>query len=314
VIGLSIFVLLICIGVLGLGWLLADLLSGDQRRAAEATKAALPVLAGAVGLPLIVWRLLILDQQTKISEAKTQIDRETHYTSIFARAIEQLGQTREVKRTVQSEAGKEETTTTVPNIEVRLGGIHALARLAEESARDRDKIGNILRAYIRENSWSGRAGDLITKPTWDPASAWTWSRYPHSQVPQRETRTAKDAWIEAITKQVKELDAWSINVPETRVDVNEAADIGRYARDDASTQMVLDDCMIVRCKVRSLRLSPDSEIGFGPIPEIAFEGTDLGAVVNFDPETLDSATATANTTHPAGSPRPKSWPPYSANR
>lgn len=437
VIGISVFALLICIGVLSLAWLLVDLVSGDQRRAAEATKAALPILAGVVGLPLIIWRLIILDRQTQISEAKTQIDRETHYTSIFARAIEQLGQTREVKRTIQSVAGKEETTTTVPNIEVRLGGIHALARLAEESVRDRDKIGNTLRAYIRENSWSSRAGDLITKLTWDPASAWDWSRYPHSPAPLEATLAAKNAWIKTIDGQLKELNEWSASVPETRVDVNEAADalalqeplrdtfnkytlyeclfvgrlftaqllslidfkrcifvrcsfdatscrfaineslivgtrffgsnadvqlefcqlsgasfrltersklgtyfcqafdarvsgdlasltlhdstlynvqlIGRYSRDDISTKLIVDDCMVVKSRLRGLRFGSDSEIGFGPLPDVAFEGADLATVVHFDPATLNAATATANTTHPAHSLRPSSWPPYSPN-
>jgi hypothetical protein len=158
VIGILIFITCILIAVLALAWLLADLISGDQRRASDAAKTALPLLAGAIGLPLIVWRLLILDRQTRISDEKTQIDRETHYTSIFSRSIDQLGQTRELKTSISTESGLLETTKTVPNIEVRLGGIHSLSRLAEESIRDREKIGNLLRSYIRENSWSDRTG------------------------------------------------------------------------------------------------------------------------------------------------------------
>lgn len=68
VLGILLFVALVVVGFAAVIWLLVDLLSGDQKRAAEAAKAALPVLAGAVGLPLIIWRLVILDRQTKISE------------------------------------------------------------------------------------------------------------------------------------------------------------------------------------------------------------------------------------------------------
>jgi hypothetical protein len=93
----ALFVALVLIAILAIGWLFADLVSGDQKRASEAVKAALPILAAAIGLPLLIWRLRILDRQTRISEDKTRIDRETHYTSIFSRSIDQLGQTREVK-------------------------------------------------------------------------------------------------------------------------------------------------------------------------------------------------------------------------
>jgi hypothetical protein len=162
VFAVSLFIALLLIAFLAIVWLLADLLSGEQKRAADATKAALPLLAGAIGLPLIVWRLRILDRQTRISEQKTEIDRETHYTSIFSRSIDQLGQTREVKRTINSDEKSFDTTTTVPNIEVRLGGIHSLVRLAEESTRDQEKIENTLLSYVRENSWSDREGTTAT--------------------------------------------------------------------------------------------------------------------------------------------------------
>jgi hypothetical protein len=224
VVGISLFVALMFIALLAVGWLLADLMSGEQRRAAEAAKAALPLLAGAVGLPLIIWRLRILDRQTRISEEKTQIDRETHYTSIFSRGIEQLGQTREIKRTVQSAAGSVDTTTTVPNIEVRLGGIHSLARLSEESIRDRDKIGNILRSYVRENSWSDRTGELTSKPNWPRNSPLSWAYTLSSDPSGTAALAAKNAWIKSIEQCTHALHEWGNQIPETRVDVNEAAD------------------------------------------------------------------------------------------
>jgi hypothetical protein len=241
-----IFIACIVIAILAIGWLLTDLLSGDQKRGSDAAKTALPILAGAVGLPLIVWRLLILDRQTRISDEKTQIDRETHYTSIFSRAIEQLGQTREIKRTVSSETGTLDTTTTVPNIEVRLGGIHSLSRLAEESARDRKTIANILRSYIRENSWSDRLGGSASKPDWAEESVLRWMYALRRNPSDAGAKSARQAWIERANKQTKNLSTWQGTLPETRVDVNEATDALVLERiDNDSTKPVLYECLFV---------------------------------------------------------------------
>jgi hypothetical protein len=74
--------------VIAIARLAIDLLGNDTQRASDAVKSLLPIAAAAVGLPLIVWRLVILSQQTQISEAKTQIDRETYYTSLFAKSVD----------------------------------------------------------------------------------------------------------------------------------------------------------------------------------------------------------------------------------
>jgi uncharacterized protein YjbI with pentapeptide repeats len=143
---------LFSLAVVAIGQLAIDLLGGDHQRATEAIKLLLPIVAAVVGLPLIVWRLLILNQQTRISEAKTQIDRETHYTTIFSRSVEQLGQTRDIRETRERDGNLETTTRTVPNIEVRLGALYSLERLLRESSKDQPTIIETICAYIRENS------------------------------------------------------------------------------------------------------------------------------------------------------------------
>jgi hypothetical protein len=131
-------------------WRLAnDLLGNDTQRASEAVKSILPVLAAFIGLPLIIWRLLILDRQTTISETKTLIDRETYYTSIFSKSVELLGLVRESK-SVRPDG--HEVTRSVPNIESRLGALYSLERLLTESIRDQRAIIETLCAYVRENS------------------------------------------------------------------------------------------------------------------------------------------------------------------
>src|SRR3954462_7233800 len=73
-------------------------------------------LAGIVGAPFVVWRVIIAANQAAVA-------RESHFTTLFTKAVEQLGATREVKETreVAGESGvvKLETITkTVPNLEV----------------------------------------------------------------------------------------------------------------------------------------------------------------------------------------------------
>ena len=246
-VGLVILVLLLFIATLAMGWLLVDLVSGDQKRAAEATKAAFPILVAAIGLPLLVWRLRILDRQTRISDEKTQIDRETHYTSIFSRSIDQLGQTRELKKSVSTENGIEETSKTVPNIEVRLGGIHSLSRLAEESVRDREKIGNLLRSYIRENSWSDRTGQIADKLTWLRHSIWPWSYNLSTNPNDAEALEDRNTWVSKTDTQIGRAQKWTSDLPETRVDVNEAADALEAHADSAKseTKPTLYECLFV---------------------------------------------------------------------
>jgi hypothetical protein len=66
-----------------------------------------------------------------------QVNHEGQITERFTRAIDQLGATNDKR-------GK--------NLEIRLGGIHALARIARESDKDHWPIMEILTAYVREHA------------------------------------------------------------------------------------------------------------------------------------------------------------------
>ena len=256
VIAIAIFITCLAIALLALGWLFADLVSGDQKRGSEAAKTALPILAGAIGLPLIIWRLLILDRQTRISEEKTQIDRETHYTSIFSRSIDQLGQTREIKSLQFIDGKSESISKTAPNIEVRLGGIHSLARLADESLRDRSKIENTLLSYVRENSWSDRSGTTITSPERSRKSWWSW--YYSYSTGDRTTESEAEfkQWQKERAAQSNEQISWGLGLSETRVDVNEAIDaIANLKNDPPRGSSRFYECLFVGVKLGSSILS-----------------------------------------------------------
>jgi hypothetical protein len=66
-----------------------------------------------------------------------QVNREGQITERFTRAIEQLGATHDDKS---------------KNLELRLGGIYALERIARESERDHWSIMEVLTAYVRQHA------------------------------------------------------------------------------------------------------------------------------------------------------------------
>lgn len=111
----------------------------------EVIRNLLLSLAALIGAPFLVWRTYIASKQTKTSEEKTEIDRQTHYTTLYTKSIELLGAMRVIK-------DDESKDVSEPAMELRLGAIYALERIARDSWKDHWPIMEVLTAYIRENS------------------------------------------------------------------------------------------------------------------------------------------------------------------
>ncbi|MBB4038606.1 uncharacterized protein YjbI with pentapeptide repeats [Microvirga flocculans] len=214
------FLILSIVAVLRLGW---GLVYGSNQDALEASRVFLPLAAAAVGLPLIIWRLVILNRQTRTAEEKTQIDRETHYTSIFSKSVEHLGATREHKETSESRGKSEPISRTVPNIEMRLGGLHSLARLAEESTRDSLKIQKMLSSYVRENSWYLRNGTrYASQPDGKYPFFSKWMFLNAQSTDEEKADKYLNEWRDRVDSKYDSFTEWAGTLPETRVDVAEA--------------------------------------------------------------------------------------------
>ena len=121
----------------------------------EYTKIRLQILSSFVvilGIGVAFWRAYIADKtanavlkqvkvadktasaalkQAEIANENIELARDSQITDRFTKAIEQLGSDK---------------------IEVRLGAIYALSRLAKESEKDHESIMKIFASYIRENS------------------------------------------------------------------------------------------------------------------------------------------------------------------
>ncbi|MGJ4892830.1 pentapeptide repeat-containing protein [Bradyrhizobium sp. HKCCYLRH3099] len=150
--------------ILFAGWLffssvfeLASLLSNsDKKTSSEAAKNILLTIGAAIAAPFVIWRTWIAHQQWRIGERQTTNQIEAIQTGLLVKAIEQLGAVREEKIPINSSENSREKwetkSETVANIEIRVGAIYLLRRLAEDNERDRGPILQTLCTYIRENS------------------------------------------------------------------------------------------------------------------------------------------------------------------
>ena len=124
-------------------WGLWQVFNGVEGAAlAESSFGLGALLAAGLGAPFVVYG-------TWLRHKTQRLEQEGHMTDRITAAVEQLGADKIVKRD-----GKDES---VPNIEMRMGAILSLERIAQDSTandkgRDHVRVMEILCAYIRENS------------------------------------------------------------------------------------------------------------------------------------------------------------------
>ena len=109
------------------------------------------VLSALLIAPVVLVRAFIserqaqsAEEQRKTAEEQWKTAEQTHFTTLYSKAIQQLGENAVVRS-----GGKE---SIAPAIEVRIGAIYALERIAKESDADYRPIVETLCAYVRRNS------------------------------------------------------------------------------------------------------------------------------------------------------------------
>jgi len=182
--------LLIVGGIATLWLFLGHLLGDDSSR--DAIRNLAIILAGMLGAPFVIWRATVAQKQVNVAE-------QGQITERITKAVAGLGAEKSVKKLVETpryqknEDGtwkqdkahhpvpavrpdgqpiitRETYESTRPNLEVRIGAIYALERIAQDSARDHIQIMEILCAYIRENAPAlppVAAGDSAPEPRTD---------------------------------------------------------------------------------------------------------------------------------------------------
>lgn len=121
------------------------------------------LIAALLGAPLVIWG-------TWLKYQTVRFQKEGHMTDRISKAVEQLGAEKTVKVPRPDGSGSDERTE--PNIEVRIGAILSLERIAQDSTihdkgRDHVRVMEILCAYVRENS-NARKPEDYPEPDWVP--------------------------------------------------------------------------------------------------------------------------------------------------
>jgi len=106
----------------------------DSRRSPTPRTALLAGLVG-VGALLTFW---LNSQLYRLTARAFELTEQGHITERYTKAIEQLGSDK---------------------LDVRLGGIYALTRIAVDSERDHPAVVEVLSAFVREHSRSNLAAE-----------------------------------------------------------------------------------------------------------------------------------------------------------
>ncbi|MBW4982992.1 pentapeptide repeat-containing protein [Mameliella sp. CS4] len=159
------------------------------------------VVAAFLGGPFVIWGA-VLKHRT------VEFQKEGHITERISKAVEQLGAEKSVKRD-----GKPEET--VPNIEVRIGGLLSLERIAQDSTnydkgRDHVRVMEILCAYVRENAPAEDAVDFPL-PEWEPLKDDATEEERENHVKKREDRFEGENGSKA--------QEWAQSLPDPRADI-----------------------------------------------------------------------------------------------
>lgn len=123
----------------------------------DATRGAVVALAAVLAAITIIGTLIAQAIRVWTSERQTRTLEQGHVTDRLTRAIEQLGAEKTVKRIEKDAEGADirdaegrlrVVETTVPNLEVRLGAIYALERIARgQRTRPHHDHGDSLRLH-----------------------------------------------------------------------------------------------------------------------------------------------------------------------
>jgi uncharacterized protein YjbI with pentapeptide repeats len=201
---------------------LAAALLGVLRMAGDGAAGTLglgTLLAALLGAPFLIWATLI-------RQATVDYQKEGHMTDRISKAVEQLG----AEKTVKKAAGDRTVETTEPNLEVRIGAILSLERIAQDSTRhdrgrDHVRVMEILCAYIRDNAPASGAKDHDFGE-WTPLPDDATEEQRAARQAEREARFGTGPFRES------KVMAWARSLGPPRADIAEALKvIGRRSRD-----------------------------------------------------------------------------------
>ncbi len=145
ILGCVVAVALLCLLVFLVDRWLGLPVDGQSEKRLDKEIEVFKTVAQFLGGGALLFGLYLTWRRITATERNVEIAQEGQITERFTRAIEQLG-------AVHEKTGE-------PNLEVRLGGIYALERIAKDSKNDHWTVMEVLTAYVRENSPWDYQGD-----------------------------------------------------------------------------------------------------------------------------------------------------------
>ena len=176
------------------------------------------LIAAMLGAPFVIWGTFLKYQTVRYQ-------KEGHITDRINKAVEQLGAEKTVKKIV----GDQTQETTEPNIEVRIGAILSLERIAQDSTiydngRDHVRVMEILCAYVRENS-KARPPEDFPEPEWEPLADDASAEEKAARHKLRQERFGEMGFGGKASK-------WAFGLPKPRPDIAQALHVlGRRTPD-----------------------------------------------------------------------------------
>jgi hypothetical protein len=263
---------------LGLWWVLDQYImpqdSGEKKDLIQALGLIMAGLAGIVGV-YFTWRNLTMTQrnmedtqkntqdQLNAAEAQLRLAQEGQVTERFTKAIDQLG-----------EAEDEHA----PRIEIRIGGIYALERIAkhyqEHSPEDYGPILELLTAYIRENAKWNRAEAM--GPTLKAHQVDSFDTIWFASGVRGDIQAALDVLGRRQEKRVPEEFQQTLNLRRSNLS---GANLGGadLSRADLS-QANLSQAVLVKANLSSADLS-QSDLSRAALSRAALSGADLSGAI-----------------------------------
>lgn len=122
--------------------------AGPSGKGPEAARNLIVAISALIAAPFVILRVIAGHRQAVAA-------RETHLTTLLTKAVEQLGAVsgeevmRMKPRRLSTQTVEIEKKTFVPALELRIGAIYALERVAEDSQRDVAPILEALAFYVR---------------------------------------------------------------------------------------------------------------------------------------------------------------------
>jgi hypothetical protein len=124
---------------------------GEVRQHVLSLLGLVATFVALLAAPYVIFMIFMAERRTRATE-------ESYITGRISDAVTQLG----TERTVWEDG----VQNTEPNLEVRLGAIYTMERVAIESRRDHISIMETLCAYIRENTRRPRFDEEASKEIW----------------------------------------------------------------------------------------------------------------------------------------------------